>query len=106
MNTENQDLHSAIQELTTETRRLRRTVLIGFAFVCFIFGLAVFSYGNYVVMAVCFVAAAMFLLWEPVARGPLGRVMKKLGKQIGEEVRRQHSPEPAADRGQDGTHPA
>ena len=106
MNTEDQDLQAAIQELTTEMRRVRRTVLIGFSVVCFIIGLGVFSYGNYVVMAVCFAVAAMFFLWEPVARGLMGKAMKKSGTQIGEEVRKHHAPTLIVARDQEGTRPA
>jgi hypothetical protein len=106
MKDENQEILGAIKALTEETRRLRRTVLIGFSVVCFIIGLGVFSYGNYVVMAVCFAVAAMFFLWEPVARGLMGKAMKKSGTQIGEEVRKHHAPTLIVARDQEGTRPA
>ena len=81
-------------------------MLIGFSVVCFIIGLGVFSYGNYVVMAVCFAVAAMFFLWEPVARGLMGKAMKKSGTQIGEELRKHHAPTLIVVRDQEGTRPA
>jgi hypothetical protein len=105
MNNENQDTQAALREIATEMRRFRQAVLIGLAVVCFIAGLLMLCYPNYLVpMVACFIAAASFIVWETSARLATG--VRRLSEEAREEVRRQHSPGRALPKGQDDTHAA
>ena len=102
MNNENQDIQAALREIAAEMRRFRQIVLLGFAAVCFIAGLLMLCYPDYLVpMVACFVTTACFIFWETSAR--LGSGVKRLGEEAREEVRRQHSSGHALPKGPDDT---
>jgi hypothetical protein len=62
MDDDNQDMPAALREIAAEMRRIRQTLLIGIAVLCFIAGLLMLCYPHYLVpMVACFVASAALL---------------------------------------------